>query len=454
MLAEANPEGELGNGRSASRRGRGMVHTGSRSAPRGPDGTAPEPISVSDLKSTLERLYGLIPRGKQLGLERMEAACEKLGHPERSFEAIHVGGTNGKGSVCAFTASMLNVGGKRVGLYTSPHLCKFVERIQVAGKPVEDDLFARTATRVMDECPDLTFFEVATMTAFLAFGEAGVDVAVVEVGMGGRYDATNVLPPPRVIALTRISFDHMLELGDSLGKIAEEKAGIIKSGSKVVFGKIHPEAQAVFNARLVEVGAERLELGSPEPYAGAQLAYPRMAMFGTNLAMATTIARHYEIAPEEMAQGIEATQWPGRNELLHRGGQELTLLDCAHNPDGAVSLSHVIDASLMGTVGSRKDVALVFGTLQKKNWKAMLARLEHTAAHRIYTPPPVQQAADPQAMNDVLSGEVVRDVQQALTRAREIVGPRGLVVVTGSTLLVGPARAILLGLETDPPIDL
>jgi dihydrofolate synthase / folylpolyglutamate synthase len=409
---------------------------------------------VSDLKATLERLYGLIPRGKKLGLERMTAACEHFGHPERAFEVVHVGGTNGKGSVCAFTASILAASGRKVGLYTSPHLCKFAERIQVGGNPIEDALLVELANTVMDACPDLTFFEVTTLVAFLAFQRSGVETAVLEVGLGGRYDATNVVPPPRVVALTRVAFDHMLELGDSLTKIAEEKAGIIKAGSKVVYGKLHPDAVAVFDARVAEVGAERVELGSPEPYPGAQLAYPRMAMFGTNLAVATTIGRALDLGTEEMAQGIETTQWPGRNELLHRSGQELTLLDCAHNPDGAVSLSHVIDSSLMGTVGSRKDVAIVFGTLDRKNWRAMLARLEHSAAHRVFTPPPVPHAADPEAMRAVFGGEVVPDVAQALARARELVGPRGLVVVTGSTLLVGPARAILLGLETDPPVDL
>jgi folylpolyglutamate synthase/dihydropteroate synthase len=210
----------------------------------------------------------------------------------------------------------------------------------------------------------------------------------------------------------------------------------------------------VIQARVTEVGAQILELGSPEPFSGAQLAYPRMAMFGTNLAVAATIGRELGVTPEEMAHGIEATVWPGRNELLHRNGQELTLLDCAHNPDGAVTLSHVIDASLMGAVGSRRDVALVFGSLEKKNWRAMLARLDHTAAHHIFTSPPVAGAADPRAMAGVAGGEVIPDIREALARARTLVGTRGLVVVTGSTLLVGPARAILLGLESDPQVAL
>lgn len=409
---------------------------------------------MSDLKTTLERLYALIPRGKQLGLERITEACEKLGHPERAFEVIHVAGTNGKGSVCAFSAAMLKASGKKVGLYTSPHLVKFAERIQIDGQPLDDASLVKVLNRVMDEAPDLTFFEVATAAAFLAFQEAKVEVVVLEVGLGGRFDATNVVPPPRIAAISRVSYDHVVELGDSLASIAAEKAQIIKAGTKVVLGKLHPDALEVIHSRMTEVGAEQVELGSPEPYPGAQLAYPRMAMFGTNLAVAATIARQMNVSPEEMAAGIENTHWPGRNELLHRSGQELTLLDCAHNPDGAVTLSHVIDASLMGTIGSRKDVALVFGTTDKKNWKAMLARLEHTAANRVYSPPPVSHAVDPEEMARYLPGEVFPDLEQALARARALVGTRGLVVITGSSLLVGPSRAILLGLERDPPIDL
>lgn len=409
---------------------------------------------MSDLETTLRRLYALVPRGSKLDLSRVEAVCRKFDDPERAFEVVHVAGTNGKGSVCAFVASMLRASGKRVGLYTSPHLNRFAERIQIDGSPIENEALVRHLTDVMDTGPDLTFFEVATVAAFLAFREAKVELAVLEVGLGGRLDATNVVPPPRVAAITRIAYDHVAELGDSLAAIAAEKAAIIKSGTKVVLGKIHPEALEVIQKRIVEVGAEQIELSSPEPFPGAQLAYPRMAMFGTNLAVATTIARTLGVSPEQMAAGIESTSWPGRNELLHRNGQELTLLDCAHNPDGAVILSHVIDSSLMGAVGSRRDVALVFGSLQKKNWRAMLARLDHAALHHVFTAPPVSGAADPEEMAKAVGGEVVRDLREALARARALVGPRGLVVVTGSTFLVGPARALLLGLESDPPVPL
>jgi dihydrofolate synthase/folylpolyglutamate synthase len=155
-----------------------------------------------------------------------------------------------------------------------------------------------------------------------------------------------------------------------------------------------------------------------------------------------------------LAKGVEQTVWPGRNELLHRNGQELTLLDCAHNPDGAVALSHMLDPSVLGEVESRRDVALVFGALESKNWRAMLARLDHVAGHKLFVAPPVNRGVDPNVMASAVGGEVASSIADALSRARSLVGSTGLVVVTGSTFLVGAARALLLGLPSDPPVDM
>lgn len=409
---------------------------------------------MSDLKRTLERLYALALHGRRLGLERIQAACDRLGNPERAFQAVHVAGTNGKGTVTAFVGSMARAAGRNVGVYTSPHLCRFAERINIGGVPIEDDKLTHYLNQALDHGPDLTFFEVATLAAFLAFRDAKVDLAVLEVGLGGRLDATNVIPPPRVAAITRVAYDHVAELGDSLSQIAAEKAGIIKPGSAVVLGKLHPDARAEAERRCAEVGARLVALGSPEPVPGAPLAYPRVALVGSNLAVAVTIGRELGYSPEVLAKGVEQTVWPGRNELLHRNGQELTLLDCAHNPDGAVALSHALDPSVLGDIESRKEIALVFGAIQSKNWKAMLRRLETVAGHRVFVAPPVRRAVDPYEMSAVYAGEVAESVPDALARARALVGQRGLVVVTGSIFLVGAARAALLNLPTDPPIDL
>lgn len=409
---------------------------------------------MRDLAGTLERLYALRTRGRRLGLARVQAVCDAFGNPERAFEVVHVAGTNGKGTVSASVASMARAAGRRVGLYTSPHLTRFAERIQLDGAPLANEPLVELLNQVMDRGPELTFFEVATLAAFLAFREAKVELAVLEVGLGGRLDATNVVPPPRVAAITRVAFDHMAELGGTLAEIAVEKAGIIKPGSAVVAGKLHPDAQRVVEARCAEVGARLVPLGSAEPIAGAPLAYPRVTMFGSNLAVAVTIGRELGLEPEAMAEGIERTSWPGRNELLHRSGEELTLLDCAHNPDGAVALSRVIDPSVIGEIESRRDVALVFGALDTKSWRPMLRRLEQSAAHRVFVAPPLANAVPPEVMAAEFEGEVAQSIAVALERARAAVGSRGLVVVTGSSFLVGAARALLLGLETDPPIAL
>lgn len=402
------------------------------------------------IKESLERLYGLLPGGRKFGLERVQAACDKLGNPEKSFKTVHVAGTNGKGSVCAFVASMLVADGKKVGLFTSPHLTHFAERIQINGELIDDDTLSDLIQEVMNLQLELTFFETATILGFLAFARAGVEIAVVEVGLGGRLDSTNVLPPPEIVAITRVSFDHMDMLGTSLSEIAVEKAAIIKRGSRVVVGKLHPDATEAVKARCAEVGAELLELGSPEPYERAKLTYPRMAMYGSNLAVAVTIARALNVSQEAMVDGIQRAQWPGRNELLHRSNQELTLLDCAHNPDAAVCLSHVIDSALNSGVGTRANVALVFGAIEGKNWKSMLDRLEGCTSHRFYVKAPVAKSVEPNRMVGHLRGIAMNDIPTAVQQAREKVGQQGLVVVTGSVYVVGAARAFLLNLTSDP----
>jgi len=409
--------------------------------------------SRAALKAALERLYGLIGRGARLDLGPMQEACALFGHPERSFRAVHVAGTNGKGTVSAFLSSMHRAAGKKVGLYTSPHLIRYAERIRIDGEPIADDLLTELIHRVLDRAPDLTFFEATTLIAFVAFAEAKVERAVLEVGLGGRLDATNVIPPPDLAIITRVAFDHMAELGGTISAIAREKAAIIKPGSKVVVGRLHPDALAVVRERIAEVGAEFVPLGSPEPIPGAPLAYPRLSMIGTNLAVAVTAGRALGLTPDQLARGVETLDWPGRNELLHRNRKELTLLDCAHNPDGAVTLSHSLDPSLLD-VDSRRDIALVFGTVVGKNYRAMLRRLEPVAGHRIYVAPPVDRAEDPSKYTAILPGDIAPDVETALRRARAKVGERGVVVVTGSTFLVGAARAILLDLPRDPSVAL
>ncbi len=211
------------------------------------------PLILSD---TLSRLYARIPLGMRLGLDPMLAACERTHHPEgAAFVAVHVAGTNGKGSVCAMVEAMARAQGKKTGLYTSPHLSRFAERIRIDGEPLSDDALTDVLGRALDEGPDLSFFETATLAAFLAFREAKVEIGVVEVGLGGRLDATNVLPSPRAAAITRIALDHVDRLGTTLVEIAREKAGIAKVGLDIVLGDMPPEVRAAIDEVALAQGA-------------------------------------------------------------------------------------------------------------------------------------------------------------------------------------------------------
>src|SRR5580704_6647193 len=191
----------------------------------------------------------------RLGLEPMREACARFGNPERAFESVHVAGTNGKGSVCAMVESIARAAARRTGMFTSPHLCRFAERIRIAGEPLDDATLEDTLDRALDGAPELSFFETATLAAFLAFREANVDFAIVEVGIGGRLDATNVLPRPRAAAITRIALDHTDRLGPTLVEIAREKAGIAKAGLDLVVGPLPADARAAVDEVARSLGA-------------------------------------------------------------------------------------------------------------------------------------------------------------------------------------------------------
>ena len=207
-------------------------------------GGSPRHPRSAALSRALHDLYARVPLGMRLGLDAMRAACTRAGNPELSFEVAHVAGTNGKGSTCAMVESMARAAGKKTGLYTSPHLCRFAERIRIDGEPISDETLADVLDRALDLGPELSFFEAATLAAFLAFRDANVDVAVVEVGIGGRLDATNVVARPRVTAITRVALDHMDRLGDTLESIAREKAGIAKPGVAMVLGPMAHNVRA------------------------------------------------------------------------------------------------------------------------------------------------------------------------------------------------------------------
>jgi dihydrofolate synthase/folylpolyglutamate synthase len=388
----------------------------------------------------------------RLGLEPMRQACARFDHPERAFEAVHVAGTNGKGSVCAMVESIARAAGRRTGLFTSPHLCRFAERIRLDGEPIDDAALADTLGRVLEGAPDLSFFETATLAAFVAFREARVDLAVVEVGIGGRLDSTNVLPRPRAAAITRIALDHTDRLGPTLVDIAREKAGIAKPGLDIVLGPMQGDVRAAIDA-VAKAGGATTTSADAEPVPariGIDGDYQ-----GDNARIAAMLGARIGASPAAIAQGIAGVRWPGRLERIASPPGVAPaagfLIDAAHNPDGAEALAR----HLRSLPIPPRQIALVFGTLGDKDWASMIDALAPAAATRVYVGPQggSRGAVDPSALAARHDGIVMASLPEAIAVAREL-GPPALVVIAGSLLLVGEARALLLGLPRDPPVTL
>ncbi|MCS6902518.1 MAG: folylpolyglutamate synthase/dihydrofolate synthase family protein [Myxococcales bacterium] len=407
-----------------------------------------------DLPTVLRQLYALTPRGITLGLDRVLDAARRLGDIHRFSAYAHIAGTNGKGSTAAFLATMGRAAGARVGLYTSPHLCRFAERIQIDGHPIPDDLLAHCLSEAIKAGPDLSFFEVATLAAFLAFRICGVNFPVLEVGLGGRLDATNIAEGHAVPIITRIAFDHMEILGPTLRHIAREKAGILRPSTTAIVGRLHPDALETVQQVAQSLGATVYEATGPEEQHYLNSYPPSLPgpFQRQNALCAVAAARVFHLPPQAIIQGLSETRWPGRCELLETS-EGYVLLDCAHNPDGALALKNALISLVMSI--PRRHIALIFGAMADKNWRAMLDRMGSLAGHRVYVAPPGGRTpADPIALQGHLAGEVALSPAEALSMARRKVGRSGLVIVTGSTCLVGPLRAQILGLSMDPQVGL
>ena len=394
-------------------------------------------------------LASLQPLAMRLGLERMERALGALGHPERGLRILHVAGTNGKGSTSAMAAQALVEAGHRTGLYTSPHLVQFNERIAIDGVPIDDAALDRLASAVRRACPwhdagagdQLTYFEFATLLALLHFAEAGADAVVLEVGLGGRLDATNAVRP-LACAVSRIGLDHTEMLGDTLGAIAREKAGIFKRGIPGVVAHAQPpEAMLALRAEAEARGA---------PLTVAQASYPGpIALAGPhqqgNAALAATALGLLDAAglpvPERaIARGIERARWPGRLETVAG-----VLLDGAHNPDGAAALAAALPALCPG-----QPVELVFGVLADKDYRGILIALAPVVRGLHLVEPRSPRARSTASYRGFARTLVERvdehtSVEQAIACARRAAGDDALVCVAGSLYLVGEARAVLMG---------
>ena len=414
-------------------------------------------------------LFDRTSGGIRWGLERTEALLAGAGDPHRRFRALHVAGTNGKGSVSALCDAALRAAhpGLRIGLYTSPHLVSFAERIRVGGRPVDAALLAEAEARLRPaiEASGATFFEATTALAFLCFARAGVDLAVVEVGLGGRLDSTNVLDP-LATAVTNVARDHTEYLGDSLEGIAWEKAGIFKPGVPAVVGETEPGLREVLLRRAAEVGAPavgvdadavtevsvslegtRFRLESPRW--GAREV--RIPLIGAHQARNAAVAAELlGVLPDDLRPGWEAVErgfaevrWPGRMQVVHQRGATW-IFDVAHNPAGVQALVDALDA-----LGLPRPVVLVASILKDKAWDAMLPPLLARADAAVLTvaeSAPEGRRWDPgevaRALEAPIPVRVIPHLPDALMRA-ETLAPYGTLLVTGSVHTVGDALAAL-----------
>lgn len=417
--------------------------------------------------ASVRALYALSRTGIVLGRESVRAALAHFGDPHRRFRVAHIAGTNGKGSTSAMVARGLIESGRRVGLYTSPHLHRFAERVQIQGEPGDDELVADALDRVLSAresgvVPQITLFEAATVAAWLAFEQAGVQDVVLEVGLGGRLDATNVCEPA-VCAISSIGLDHTALLGDTIPQIAREKAGILKTGVPYVLGPSLARGEA--HDAIVEVaravGAPRRET---PPLSVLSVDERGRALVMTD-AMSTArlgLAGMHQVdnartalgvlgaldAPEPAAlSGLALVRWPGRCERI-----ENVLIDAAHNPEGVGVLRAVLERDRT----PRSKRALVFGASSDKDWRAGLDALCAVCDvdHWYFCAANLARAEAPSTLAAHAGGLACESVAAALSQARARVGADGLVVVCGSIFVAAAARAAMLGEREDPPLGL
>ncbi len=398
----------------------------------------------------------------KLGLERIRRVMEALGNPQRRQRFVHVAGTNGKGSTCAMIEAGLRSAGNRTGLFTSPHLAEPTERIRISGDPVSAERFAAAFDRVHAGAEGLlesgaidlhpTYFETVTAMAFLIFGEEDLDRVVLEVGLGGRLDATNIVEP-ELCAITPVDFDHEAYLGRSIEAIAGEKAGILKPRVPAILSGQRPEAMAVLleRARSLDAPVTRVdEIEVDQVQLDARGSRFRMArqleircplagehQVGNAVTAAATL-RALGIARPAIAEGIAAAHWPGRLERISEDPE--IVLDGAHNPAGARALAAYIDRFYRG-----RRIRLVYGAMRDKAIEEIAGILFPRAAQVIVTAPRQARAFSPEAMRAIISHPDLRiapAIEDALALVRDTRAGEA-VFITGSLFLVAEARALL-----------
>jgi dihydrofolate synthase / folylpolyglutamate synthase len=388
----------------------------------------------------LQRLYELRRFGMRPGLDAIRELLAAVGDPQKQLAVVHVGGTNGKGSTAAMIEAALRASGRRTGLYTSPHLLRVSERLRLDGEELSRARMAELGERVFAVAGEHTFFEVLTAMALLAFAEAAVEVAVLEVGLGGRLDATNVIERPLVAVVTSVARDHMEVLGDTPAAIAREKAGIWKPGAPAIYACDDESAAAVLDAEAARVGVRAERLGRDFDDRGL----PPLALGGAHQRRNAALARRAlerlppSLAPSlaALAEGFAQVRWPGRLEQL----TPQVLVDAAHNEEGARALAAALPP------GPR---TLIVGVVSDKDARAIVAPLAARATRVIATQPPSPRALAAEELAALIPSskrpEVAPDLATALERARG-----EPVLVAGSIFLVAEARRLLSGEPADP----
>lgn len=362
---------------------------------------------------SVEYLYNLGYQRVEPGLERIQELLEKLGNPHKDFKSIHVAGTNGKGSVCQFLTTILMKAGYRTGTFTSPHLVNFGERIRINNLMIPEKELNQLIEKVKPFVNNHSFFEVVTAIAFLYFSRQKVDIAVIEVGMGGRLDATNVINP-EVSIITNISIDHTKHLGITLDEIAYEKSGIIKNTPVVTTSK--------------EIIKKDCKLHIAKPYEN------EIRMKGEfqkiNAGLAKNTAEILGVNEIHIFEGLKEAYWPGRFDFV----QKNLLFDCAHNCEGIKTL-----------VKEMGDAVYVLGIMKDKDIKAMCGQFSELKNSKfIATKPKIERSAEPQEIAKYLDAEIIPDLSDAIKKAKEYaIAENNMVCITGSIFTVGEAFEVL-----------
>ena len=414
-----------------------------------------------DYDQALKYIEGVSYLGVKPGLERVSALLGRLGHPERKTRFVHVAGTNGKGSTSVMTASALSACGYKTGLYTSPHLARVNERMRLDGAEIPDGEFARVVSALASAAEGLaepcTEFELLTAAALLWFAEAGADIAVLEVGMGGRFDATNVIPRSECAVITNIGLDHTAVLGDTVEAIAAEKAGIFKGGRAVSYEQ--PESvAAVLRSAAAKTGTEltfadfsKIEPLSDsvegqrfrfegEEYSIRLLGAHQLKNATVALTALDTLRRSgWDLPAEGVRKGLAAAVWPARFELVERA--PLFVVDGGHNPQCVAATAEAIRRYMPGG-----HCVILMGVLADKNWSAMIDILADVAEGFVCAAPDSPRAlpaADlgAELLRRGLHAEVCSSVPEAVEAAKALAGPDGAVCSVGSLYMSGAVRA-------------